>query len=313
MRMSKNSRTGEFETDSPPGQPRKGMRALFLRSETLRGYTLLSPTLLVVAFSMCVPFAIMVVMSFWTQHGFEFDTTLTLNNYAKALERPVYETLLVRSLYISGACTLATVLLSYPMAYYVAFHVHRNKMIWIILMTLPFWTSYLLRIFTWKIILGFNGVINSGLKALGLIEQPLEFLLYSPSAVVITLTHAWAAFAILPIYLSLEKIDRSLLEAATDLGDGPVARFFRVTLPLSLPGVMAATVLIFVPTVGDYVTPALVGGPDGMMLANIIQIHVGNVNDWPMGATLAIAMMMAVGLAALLYFWLTRLLVGRIA
>ena len=174
------------------------------------------------------------------------------------------------------------------MAYYVAFHVHRHKLVWIILMTLPFWTSYLLRVFSWKVVLGFNGAINSGLKSLGLIEQPLEFLLYSPTAVVITLAHAWAAFAILPLYVSLEKIDRSLLEAAADLGDGPVARFFRVTLPLSLPGVIAATIVIFIPTVGDYITPTLVGGPNGIMIANIIQAQFGKVNDWPMGAALAV-------------------------
>ena len=168
-------------------------------------------------------------------------------------------------------------------------------------MTLPFWTSYLLRVFTWKVILGFNGVINSSLTGLGLIDQPLEFLLYNPSAVVITLTRAWPAFAVLPIYVSLEKIDRSLLEAATDLGDGPVARFLRVTLPLSLPGVVAATVLIFVPTVGDYVTPALVGGPNDLMPANIIQALFGNINNWPMGSALAIVMMITVGLIALLY------------
>ncbi|MCP4937053.1 MAG: ABC transporter permease [bacterium] len=292
---------------------RARIRASFLRSEAIRGYTLLSPTLLVMLFSMCVPFAIMVIMSFWTQHGFEFDTTLTLANYEKALERPVYTKLLVRSLWISGACTIATILLSYPMAYYVAFHVHRRKLLWIILMTLPFWTSYLLRIFTWKIILGFNGVINSGLISLGLIDAPLDFLIYSPTAVVITLTHAWAAFAILPIYVSLEKIDRSLLEAATDLGDGPVARFLRITLPLSLPGVIASTVLIFVPTVGDYVTPALVGGPDGLMLANIIQVHFGKINDWPMGSALAISMMLIVGLIAFTFVLITRKATERAA
>jgi len=298
---------------TPVERFRGTLRAAFLRSEAIRGYTLLSPSLLVMVFCMCVPFAMMAVLSFWTQHGFEFDTTPTLTNYGEAIDEPLYRTLLLRSLWISGACTLATVLLSYPMAYYVAFHVHRRKLIWIILMTLPFWTSYLLRVFTWKIILGFNGVINSGLKGLGLIEQPLEFLLYSPTAVVITLTHAWAAFAILPIYVSLEKIDRSLLEAATDLGDGPVARFLRVTLPLSLPGVIAATVLIFVPTVGDYVTPALVGGPDGLMLANIIQAHFGKINNWPMGAVLAIIMVFTVGFVSLVYIWLTRRATGRIA
>ena len=297
-------------TKTVSGWPGK-IRALYLRSEAFRGYTLLSPTLLVMLFIMCVPFALMVVMSFWTQHGFEFDTAFNLGNYSKVVEAPIYTKLLMRSLWISASCTIATVVLSYPMAYYVAFHVHRRKMIWIILMTLPFWTSYLLRIFTWKIILGYNGAINSGLIGMGLIDAPLEFLLYNPSAIVITLTHAWAAFAILPIYVSLEKIDRSLLEAATDLGDGPVARFFRITLPLSLPGVIAATVLIFVPTVGDYVTPALVGGPDGLMLANIIQAHFGKINDWPGGAALAILMMIIVGIIAVTYVWLARKAMGQ--
>ncbi|MEM6679117.1 MAG: ABC transporter permease, partial [Pseudomonadota bacterium] len=176
----------------------------------------------------------------------------------------------------------------------VAFHVKRHKTLWLILMTLPFWTSYLLRVFAWKIVLGFNGMINASLTGIGIIDQPLEFLLYSPTAVVITLTHAWAAFAILPIYVSLEKIDRSLLEAATDLGDGPWTRFFRITLPLSMPGVIAAMLLIFIPTVGDYVTPALLGGPDGMMIGNLIQLQFGAANNWPMGSALAIVMMATV-------------------
>ena len=288
------------------------VRAAYLRSEALRGYTLLSPTLLVMLFAMCAPFAILLVMSFWTQHAFEFDTTFTLGNYAEVGSGRIYKALLIRSLWISGICALVTVLVSYPMAYYVAFHVHRRKLVWIILMTLPFWTSYLLRVFSWKVILGYNGAINSGLKSLGLIDQPLEFLLYSPTAVVITLAHAWAAFAILPIYVSLEKIDRSLLEASADLGDGPVASFFRVTLPLSLPGVLAASLLIFIPTVGDYITPTLVGGPDGIMIANIIQANFGKVNDWPMGATIAIYMMIIVGLISVAYIWITRKLTERI-
>ena len=296
-----------------PKSWRRRARALFLRSEALRGYMLLSPTLLVMGFAMGIPFAIMVIMSFWTQVGFDIDTTLTLANYGEAIDGRVYKALLLRSVAISGTCTIVTVLLAYPMAYYVAFHVHRNKLFWIILMTLPFWTSYLLRVFAWKVILGFNGVINSGLKALGLIDQPLEFLLYSPTAVVITLAHAWAAFAILPIYVSLEKIDRSLLEAAADLGEGPVGRFLRVTLPLSLPGVVAAMLMIFIPTVGDYVTPTLVGGPNGIMLSNIIYAQFGKVNNWPMGAALAIAMLIAVAMIALAGMWLTRKATERIA
>ena len=292
---------------------RRRLHALFLRSEALRGYALLSPTLLVMGFAMGIPFAIMVVMSFWTQVGFDIDTAFTLANYGEAIDGRVYRALLLRSVAISGTCTIVTVLLAYPMAYYVAFHVHRHKLFWIILMTLPFWTSYLLRVFAWKVILGFNGVINSGLKALGLIDQPLEFLLYSPTAVVITLAHAWAAFAILPIYVSLEKIDRSLLEAAADLGEGPAGRFLRVTLPLSLPGIVAAMLMIFIPTVGDYVTPTLVGGPDGIMLSNIIYAQFSKVNNWPMGAALAIAMLIAVAMIALAGMWLTRKATERIA
>jgi spermidine/putrescine transport system permease protein len=291
---------------------RSRLLAFYNRSDAFKGYTLLSPTLLVMLFSMCVPFGLMVVMSFWTQSGYEFDTNFTLLNYEKITSTPVYSQLLMRSLWISAACTLATVLIAYPMAYYVAFHVHRRKMMWIILMTLPFWTSYLLRIFSWKVILGFNGVINSGLMGMGIIDKPLEFLLYNPTAVVITLTHAWVAFAILPIYISLEKIDKSLLEAATDLGDGPIARFFRVTLPLSLPGVIAATILIFVPTVGDYVTPAMVGGPNGLMIANLITAHFGIINNWPGGSALAIIMMLVVGFIAAIYIGLTRFAVKNI-
>ena len=280
--------------------------ALFLRSEPVRGFALLSPTLLIMLAGMCIPFAILVAMSFWTQHVFEFDTTFSLTNYNEILDKPMYRVLLTRSLVISGACTVATVLLAYPMAYYVAFHVHRHKMVWIVLMTLPFWSSYLLRVFAWKIILGYNGAINSSFMGLGWLEKPLEFLLYSPTAVVITLTHAWAAFAILPIYVSLEKIDRSLLEAATDLGDGPVKRFIGVTLPLSLPGIIAASLLIFIPTVGDFVTPALVGGPDGAMIANLIQVQFGRINNWPMGAALSLAMMVIIAVISLLYIWTAR-------
>ena len=303
--------------DSAPAPRSRSWRgrlyAWYLRSDGLKGFTLLSPTLLLMAFAMAIPFGIMVVMSFWRQIGFEFDTAFTFANYAEAVERPVYQALLLRSLTISSICTVATVLLSYPMAYYVAFHVRKRKMAWIILMTLPFFSSYLLRIFAWKVILGYNGVINSGLKGLGLIEQPLAFLLYSPTAVVITLAHAWAAFAILPIYISLEKIDRSLLEAATDLGDGPVKRFLGITLPLSMPGVIAASLMIFIPTVGDYVTPTLVGGPDGLMIANLIQAQFGLVNNWPMGAALALDMMLVVAVISLLYIWVTRKITENIA
>lgn len=283
------------------------------RSETLSGWLLLSPTALVMAVGILVPTSILLVMSFWSRQGLDFDTTLTTANYARAASEPIFGAFLLRSFWISGLATLFTVLLCYPMAYYVAFHVHRNKMLWIVLITLPFWTSYLLRVFAWKVILGYEGVINSALLSMGLIDEPLAFLLYSQAAVVITLAHAWAAFAILPLYVSLEKIDRSLLEAATDLGDGPVRRFLRITLPLSLPGIIAATFLIFIPTTGDYITPALIGGPDGAMIGNLIQLQFGAVNNWPMGAALSIVLMLWVAAVGVAFLIVTRIARARLA
>lgn len=275
------------------------------RHETLRGLLLLGPALLILGVTVMVPFALMGVMSFWTQVGFDMVEEPSLRNYIEIFSEPIYTALLLRSLGLAMAATLLTVALVYPMAFFLAFHVHRNKLVWLIVITLPFWTSYLLRVFAWRVILGFEGVINTGLMELGLIERPLTFLLYSRTAVVITLAHAWAAFALLPIYVSLEKIDRSLLEASADLGEGPAMRFFRVILPLSMPGVIAGTFLMFIPTVGDYVTALLVGGPDSRMIGNLIQLQFGTVSNWPMGAALAIVMILAITLVGLAFLALT--------
>jgi spermidine/putrescine transport system permease protein len=289
-----------------PSAPSTAARFLF-RHDVFRGYLLLSPALVILVLAILIPFGLLVAMSFWSMSGYDMVTTPSLQNYAAMLEQPMYGVLLGRSLWIAAIATIVTVVLSYPVAYYVAFHVHRNKMLWIILLTLPFWTSYLLRVFAWRVILGYEGALNSGLIGLGLIETPIQAFLYSQTAVTITLAHAWAAFAILPIYVSLEKIDKSLLEAAADLGDGPLRRFWRITLPLSLPGVIAAFFLMFIPTVGDYVTPALLGGPDGMMIGNLIQAQFGPINNWPMGAALALVMLMAVAVSGLVFLLLTRL------
>ena len=292
------------------GGPRAGgrQRGYLFRHDTLRGYLLLGPALLVLGLAILVPFILLVVMSTWSMSGFDLVTTPSLGNYAAIASDPIYASLLARSLKIAAVATVATVLLSYPVAYYVAFHVHRNKMLWIVLLTLPFWTSYLMRIFAWRVVLGYEGVLNSAMMSLGLIDAPLQVFLYSQTAVTIALAHAWAAFAILPIYVSLEKIDKSYLEAAADLGDSSARRFWRITLPLSLPGGMAAFFLMFIPTVGDYVTAAMLGGPDSMMVGNLIQAHFGPINDWPRGAALALVMTLAVAVSGLVFLVLTRLI-----
>ena len=299
--------------------PRLGLvarvRAAGMRHEPLRGYALLSPTMVWMLVALAIPLVILVTLSFWTQasNSLDFDRSFSLKNYIVFFEKPIYFKLLLKSVKISGSVTLATVLLAYPAAYYIAFKVKKNKLVWLILITVPFWTSYLLRVFAWKVVLGFNGVINSGLMTLGIIEAPLEFILYNPTAVVITLAHAWAAFAILPIYVSLEKIDRSLLEAAADLGEGPAMSFLRVTLPLSMPGVIVSSLLVFIPTTGDYVTPNLVGGPTGIMIGNIVVSLFGNANNWPLGATTAVMSMLFIALLVCIFLWLTKLFRERVA
>ena len=285
---------------------RRGVRVWFMRSESARGYALLSPTLVVVVLGLVFPLIILITLSFWKQDYVNIIRTFTFENYFAFFEKKIYYLILYRSIRISAFVTLVTIVLAYPLAYYIAFHVQKNKIMWIILVTIPFWTSYLLRVFAWKVILGYNGVINSGFMSLGLISEPLQFLLYNPTAVVITLAHAWAAVAILPIYVSLEKIDRSLIEAARDLGESAFMTFVRVTLPLSLPGVIAASLLVFIPTVGDYVTPALVGGTRGIMIGNIIQSMFGKALNWPLGAALSIISMLTVTLAVCVLLGGTR-------
>lgn len=262
--------------------------------DTRRSLTLLSPTLILLLFALTLPILMLIVLSFWTQAGMTLTPGFTLENYETFFDRRIFPVLLQRSIENSAMVAVLTVLLAYPAAYFVAFRVQRRKILWLILITLPFWTSYLLRIFAWKVILGYNGVINSGLVSIGLIEEPLTFLLNNRGAVVITLAHAWAAFAILPIYVSLEKIDRSLLEAAADLGESPLWSFLRVTLPLSLPGVIASALLVFIPTVGDYVAPNLVGGTNGLMIGNLVQTQFGRGNNWPLGAAISIISMIVI-------------------
>lgn len=290
------------------------------RPDWLTGYGLLSPAIIIMAVMMVTPLLAMVALSFWTQQGFELDRSLTLANYFALVEPsseptywmgipfpltyPVPAILLIKSIAMSLAITLAVISLAYPMAYFLAFHVRGQKALWLVLLTIPFWTSYLLRVFAWKIVLGFNGAINSGLKSLGILTEPLSFLLYNPLAVMITLVHAWVAFAVLPIFVSLDKIDRSYLEAATDLGDSRLRRFLQVTLPLSAPGTIGAALLVFIPTVGDYVTPTLVGGPSGTMIGNLIQELFLKQNNAPLGAAVSITMMVTIGAIVTLFLWL---------
>ncbi len=284
------------------------LRALRRRPE-LRGWLLLAPALLVLGGMLVLPMVLLVVQSFWTQSGLSVDRAPSLRNYVLLLgeEGGFYRMLLLKTLGISLLSALTVLLVAFPVAWFIAFHVSRSRLTWVLLVTVPFWISYLLRIFSWKIMLGFGGALNSGLVGLGLVDAPVEALMYNQGAVILVLAHSWSAFAVLPIYVSLQKIDRTLLEAATDLGDSAARRLRRVVLPLAMPGLLAAFLLVFVPTMGDYITPTLVGGTDGTMVGTAIASLFGKQNDAPLAAALSVATRLAVGMCMALVLGAARL------
>lgn len=279
----------------------------WLRSEAGRGLTLVSPTAFYVVILLAVPLGTILVYSFLTDGYLEIIPTPTLENFKTVWSDQLYREVMLRSLFVSALVTLATVILAFPVAYFVSFHVRpERKSLWLFLITIPFWTSYLIRVFLWKVILGYNGVVNSSLMGLGVIEEPMTFILYNVNAVVITLAHAYAPFAILPIFVALEKIDRSLLEASQDLGESRLLTFWRVTLPLAMPGVVGAVLIVFIPTIGDYVTPKMVGGPEGRMIANAIELQYLKLDNYPLGSALAVMAMGIVAGISLIFVFLNR-------
>ncbi|HMO70226.1 MAG TPA: ABC transporter permease [Paracoccaceae bacterium] len=286
--------------------------ARFRRSEQASGLGLIGLPGLYVILLLAVPLGTVLMVSFFTDGRTEtgLRTALpipTFQNYIEVWTNDLYRALMLRSLTVSMSVTLITVLLAYPIAYYVSFHVPQSKKsLWLFLITIPFWTSYIIRVFLWKVILGFNGVINSGLMSIGLIDTPLTSINYNVQVLVVTLAHAYAPFAILPIFVALEKIDRSLLEAGQDLGESKFRTFLRVTLPLSMTGVIAAVMIVFIPTVGDYVTPDLIGGGRLPMIANAIETQMLKLNSRALGSALAVSAMLIVAVTVILFLILNR-------
>jgi spermidine/putrescine transport system permease protein len=277
------------------------------QTEGANGLLMVSPTAIYAILMLAAPLGTIFLYSFLTDGYLEIIRQFTVANYVEAWTNELYRSVMIRSLGVAMTVTFVTVILAFPVAYFVSFHVEASKKsLWLFLITIPFWTSYLIRVFLWKVILGYNGVVNSGLIGLGIIDQPLDFILYNVNSVVITLAHAYAPFAILPIFVALEKIDRSLLEAGQDLGETKFRTFLRVTLPLAMPGVIASVLIVFIPTIGDYVTPQLVGGPEGRMVANLIQLQYLKLDNYPLGSAIAVSAMAIVTLVSLAFIGLNR-------
>ncbi|TJZ86205.1 ABC transporter permease [Paracoccus hibiscisoli] len=276
-------------------------------AEARAGLSLIAPPFLYALVILAVPLLTILAYSFLTDGYLEIIREPTLANYAEVFTDPIVRTVMMRSLIVAAIVTLATVVTAFPVAYYISFCVRpERKALWLFLITIPFWTSYLIRVFLWKVILGYNGVVNSTLTGLGIIDEPLTFILYNVNSIVITLAHAYAPFAILPIFVALEKIDRSLLEAGRDLGENRLTTFWRVTLPLAMPGVIAATLIVFIPTIGDYVTPEVIGGGRIPMIANMIQVQMLALDNRPLGSALAVTTMAIVAVVSLIFLFLNR-------
>jgi spermidine/putrescine transport system permease protein len=253
------------------------------------------PPLLWVTAFLLVPYALLFCYSFWSVSAQQTIVhNWNLQNYVQLIRNPTYLSVLFRSLRIAAAVTLLALLLGYPLAYFLSFHAAKRKDLLYQLVIIPLWASYLVRGYAWKTILGSDGVLNGLLQYLHITRHPVEFFLYSPFAVVLTLTHIYTPFTFLPIYASLEHIPRNLVEASHDLGAAPWSTFRRVILPLSLPGVLAGATFAFVLTLGDFLAPLLVGGASGIMISNIVVSLFGAAYNWPLGAAISLCMLLLV-------------------
>jgi spermidine/putrescine transport system permease protein len=250
-----------------------------------------APPLLWVGLFLLLPYALMFAHSFWTVRDGMLVHQWNLRNYQTLLSNPVYVGVLFRTMRIAASVTLFSLLLGYPLAYFLSFHAGPRKELLYQLVIVPLWVSYLVRGYAWKTILGSDGVLNGFLQYLHITHEPVGYLLYSPFSVVLMLTHIYTPFVFLPIYAALEHIPRPLVEASQDLGAKPRSTFFRVILPLSLPGLLAGATFAFVLSLGDFLAPLLVGGPSGTMIANVVQSLFGAAYDWPLGASISVCIL----------------------
>ncbi len=236
----------------------------------------------------------------WVEETQRFMATLNLSNYQVLWQDSLYLSTFLYSVKVAAISTVFCLLVGYPMAYAIARCEPSTRNLFLMLIILPFWTSFLLRVYAWVGLLKTNGVINNTLLALGLIDQPLT-LLYTDFAVYIGIVYSYLPFMILPLFANLEKHDHTLLEAAADLGASPMKAFFKVTLPLSVPGIVAGCLLVFIPAVGEFVIPSLLGRTDQLMIGTVLSAQFFSARNWPVASAVAIVLLLMLLLPILLF------------
>lgn len=254
-------------------------------------FILIAPPALWLVLLFVIPLVTMVLFTFRAGSFGAEREIFTLANYQEYFSNPSYQRMLWTSTLIALVVSVFSVILAYPLAYFLVFRAGALRFTFLLMVIVPAWISLLLRVFAWKLILGSNGLLNSLLLSLGLIAEATPILLYSQAAVMTALVYVYVPFIALPIFAALQRIDRSLLEAAADLGSSFWPTFFRVVLPLSLPGVLAGFFLVFIPTLGEYVTPLLVGGSQSMMYGNLIYNQFAKALNWPLGSLMSVVML----------------------
>ena len=265
------------------------------------GKMMVAPAILWLGIFFVVPLLIVIAVSFAgrTPYG-QVIFNFTLNNYLRFLE-PLYLSIFADTLVVAIVTTLITIIMGYPVAYSIAQLPKKWQQPGLILVMIPFWINFLIRSYAWVIILRSQGVVNTILLKLGLIEQPLQ-LLYNDTAVMLGMVYALLPFMVLPIYVSLEQLDKRLLEAAADLGAKPWTAFRKITLPLTLPGISAGTILVFISSLGMFVVPDVMGGAKSSLIGNLIQNQFLSARDWPFGSALSIILAVLSLLLIVLYY-----------
>ena len=271
-------------TQADPERPSFGGR--------LAGAALLVPGIVWLVIFFAVPLAMIFVVSFGSRgpHDSIVFDHLTLDNYARAFD-PAFLPTLLNSLRYAAATTILSLLIGYPIAYWISRYGGRNKALLLVIVMLPFWTSYLIRTYAWMIVLRDNGVLNSILQAVGLTQEPV-ILLNTDFSVIVGMTYGFLPFAILPLFVSIDRLDPALVAAGRDLYANGRAAFIHVTLPLTMPGIVAAGILTFIPAIGDFVTPDLLGGSETTTIAKVVQELFLQGRDWPYGAALGFVLLL---------------------
>lgn len=251
-----------------------------------------------------LPYARVLVQSFYTTNDFGvLQPGFTLESYQRFFTKELYYLTLFKTFGLAASVTAVGLLLSIPLAYYIAFKVEKHKTLLYTMIILPLWVSYIVRAYAWKIILGKEGILNSFLIFTGIVSEPISALLYSDLAVLIGMVHIYTPFILMPIYTAFEQIPKYLVEASKDLGAHRITTFFKVVLPLSLPGIIAGATFAFVLSLGDFLAPALLGGSETLFIANIFQNMFGTSNDKPLGSAIGIVMITVVAIVLEVSSW----------